>query len=57
MNICNLGHQPWIRKVCSDSKGVGLVSPRSGPQETQRLLNADLDKWGAIIKTIGLKPE
>jgi len=32
------------------------ISPE-GPQETQRLLNAELDKWGAIIKKIGLKPE
>jgi tripartite-type tricarboxylate transporter receptor subunit TctC len=32
------------------------ISP-DGPQETQRLLNAELDKWGAIIKKIGLKPE
>jgi tripartite-type tricarboxylate transporter receptor subunit TctC len=32
------------------------VSP-DGPQETQSLLNAELDKWGAIIKRIGLKAE
>jgi tripartite-type tricarboxylate transporter receptor subunit TctC len=32
------------------------ISPDS-PQETQRILNAELDKWGAIIKRIGLKPE
>jgi len=32
------------------------ISPE-GPQETQRLLNAELDKWGSIIKKIGFKPE
>ena len=32
------------------------VSPDS-PQETQRLLNSELDKWGAVTKSIGLKPE
>ena len=32
------------------------LSP-DGAEETQRLLNTDLDKWGAIIKKIGLKPE
>ena len=36
---------------------AGFELSPDGPQETQRLLNADLDKWGAIIKKIGLKPE
>jgi tripartite-type tricarboxylate transporter receptor subunit TctC len=36
---------------------AGFELSPDGPQETQRLLNEDLDKWGAIIKKIGLKPE
>jgi tripartite-type tricarboxylate transporter receptor subunit TctC len=36
---------------------AGFELSPDGPQETQRLLNADLDKWGAIIKRIGLKAE
>jgi tripartite-type tricarboxylate transporter receptor subunit TctC len=36
---------------------AGFELSSDGPQETQRLLNAELDKWGAIIKKIGLKPE
>ena len=32
------------------------ISP-DGPQETQRLLNSELDKWGAVTRSIGLKPE
>lgn len=34
---------------------AGFELSPDGPQETQRLLNAELDKWGAIIKRIGLK--
>jgi hypothetical protein len=36
---------------------AGFELSPDGAEETQRLLNADLDKWGAIIKKIGLKPE
>jgi tripartite-type tricarboxylate transporter receptor subunit TctC len=32
------------------------ISP-DGPQEAQRLLNADIDNWPAIIKNNGLKAE
>jgi tripartite-type tricarboxylate transporter receptor subunit TctC len=36
---------------------AGFELSPDGPQETQRLLNAELDKWGAIVKRIGLKGE
>jgi tripartite-type tricarboxylate transporter receptor subunit TctC len=36
---------------------AGFELSPDGPQETQRLLNVELDKWGAIIRRIGLKPE
>ena len=37
--------------------GAGFEISPDGPQEAQRLLNVDLDKWGAIIKNVGLQPE
>jgi tripartite-type tricarboxylate transporter receptor subunit TctC len=37
--------------------GAGFELSPDGPQETQRLLNAELDKWGTIIERIGLKAE
>ena len=36
---------------------AGFELSPDGPQETQLLLNAELDKWGIIIKRIGLKAE
>jgi tripartite-type tricarboxylate transporter receptor subunit TctC len=36
---------------------AGFELSPDGPRETQLLLNAELDKWGVIIKRIGLKAE
>jgi tripartite-type tricarboxylate transporter receptor subunit TctC len=37
--------------------GAGFELSPDGPQETQRLLSAELDRWGAVIKRLGLKGE
>ena len=48
-----------IDDVDTRQKVIGMgfeISPDS-PEETQRLLNSELDKWGAVTRSIGLKPE
>jgi tripartite-type tricarboxylate transporter receptor subunit TctC len=37
--------------------GMGFEIAPDDPQETQRLLNSELDKWGMVTRSIGLKPE
>jgi tripartite-type tricarboxylate transporter receptor subunit TctC len=32
------------------------ISP-DDPQETQKLLNSEFDKWGTVTKSVGIKPE
>lgn len=37
--------------------GAGFEISPDGPQDAQQLPNADLEKWGTIIRSIGLKAE
>ncbi len=43
-------------KVSSKVAGMGLQARSSSPDEARALLNADVKRWGAVVKAAGIPP-